>query len=92
MWCIPFNISLYNGNIHDSIILLDQLNSKNIINIQENNEKKNYFFADGGYDSTKIREKLKKLKLIPIIPTNKRNTKDIHLINEVKLTKTEPQL
>ena len=65
------------------------MNSKNIIDIQENNENENYFFADGGYDSIQIREKLKKLKLIPIIPTNKRNTKDIHLTNEVKLTKTE---
>ena len=92
MGCIPFNISLYNGNIHDSTILLDQLNSENIINIQENNKNENYFFADSGYDSIQIREKLKKLKLIPIIPTNKRNTKDIHLINRVKLTKTEPQL
>ena len=84
---IPFNISLYNGNIHDSTILLDQLNSKNIIDIKENNKNENYFFADGGYDSIQIREKLKKLKLIPIIPTNKRNTKDINKI--VKLTKTE---
>lgn len=88
---IPFNISLYNGNIHDSTILLDQLNSENIINIQKNNKNENYFFADSGYDSIQIREKLKKLKLIPIIPTNKRNTKDIHLINRLKLTKTEPQ-
>ena len=55
-------------------------------------KKKIIFFADGGYDSAKIRKKLKKLKLIHIIPTNKRNTKDIHLTNEVKLTKTEPQL
>lgn len=63
------------------------MNSKNIIDIKENNENENYFFADGGYDSIQIREKLKKLKLIPIIPTNKRNTKDINKI--VKLTKTE---
>jgi len=84
---VPFNISIYNGNINDSAILLDQLNSKNIIDIEENNGKKNYFFADSGYDSSKIRSKLKELNLIPIIPTNKRNTKDINKI--IKLTKEE---
>ncbi len=84
---VPFNISIYNGNINDSAILLDQLNSKNIIDIGENNGKKNYFFADSGYDSSKIRSKLKELNLIPIIPTNKRNTKDINKI--IKLTKEE---
>ena len=88
---IPFNISIYNGNIHDSTILLDQLNSKNIMDIEENNENnennENYFFADSGYDSTKIRSKLKELNLIPIIPSNKRNTKDINKI--IKLPKDE---
>ena len=73
------------------IYILDQLNSKNIIDIEENNENnennENYFFADSGYDSTKIRSKLKELNLIPIIPSNKRNTKDINKI--IKLTKDE---
>jgi transposase len=70
-YSVPFNISIYNGNINDSVILLD---------IGENNGMKNYFFADSGYDSSKIRSKLKELNLIPIIPTNKRNTKDINKI------------
>jgi hypothetical protein len=52
---VPFNISIYNGNINDSAILLDQLNLKNIIDIGKNNGKKNYFFADSGYDSSKIK-------------------------------------
>ena len=33
------------------LFYLDQLNSKNIIDIG----KKNYFFADSGYDSSKIK-------------------------------------
>ena len=89
---VPFNISIYNGNINDSAILLDQLNSKNIIDIGENNEKKNYFFADSGYDSSKIRSKLKELNLIPIIPTNKRNTKDKEKLEKNKCTQYEKML
>ena len=75
---IPYNIGIYEGNIHDSTIFIDQLKSKNIVDIDTNNYKgkgkyKEYFLADSGYDTNEIKLELEKLGLIPLIPQNKRN-------------------
>jgi hypothetical protein len=46
-----------------------------------------YFIADKGYCSSKIRNLLIAKNILPIIPYNKRNTKDKNKIN--KLTETD---
>ena len=46
-----------------------------------------YFIADKGYCSSKIRNLLIAKNILPIIPFNRRNTKDKNKIN--KLTKNE---
>ena len=50
-----------------------------------NNTK--YFICDKGYCSSKIRNILINKNILPIIPFNRRNTKDKNKIN--KLTKNE---
>ena len=92
---IPYNIGIYEGNIHDSLIFIDQLKSKNIVDIDTNNYKgkgkyKEYFLADSGYDTNEIKLELEKLGLIPLIPQNKRNIKNPNKIK--KFTEKEPHL
>ena len=68
---IPFNIGIYGGNIHDSTILLYQLNSENIVNVIGDK----YFLADSGYDTIKIKKNISKLGMTYLIPQNRRKTK-----------------
>lgn len=82
---VPINIKLYDGNEHDSKILIDHLKNPFLIDIQ----MKRYFIADKGYDSDEIREELKKLGYVPIIPYNKRNTKDKKKLKKMKLNKKQ---
>ena len=84
---IPYNIGIYEGNIHDSTIFIDQLKSKNIVDIDTNNYKgkgkyKEYFLADSGYDTNEIKLEIEKLGLIPLIPQNKRNIKNPNKIKK----------
>jgi transposase len=59
---IPFNIGIYGGNIHDSTILLDQLKSENIVNVNSIDCKgiigDKYFLADSGYDTIEIKKNI----------------------------------
>ena len=59
------------GNIHDSTILLYQLNSENIVNVIGDK----YFLADSGYDTIKIKKNISKLGMTYLIPQNRRKTK-----------------
>ena len=79
---IPIDIQIFKGNLNDSNILQQQ-----IINIDTNINYSKYFIADKGYCSSKIRKLLIAKNILPIIPYNKRNTKDKNKIN--KLTKNE---
>jgi len=87
---IPFNIGIYGGNIHDSTIFIDQLKSKNIVDIDTNNYFKEYFLADSGYDTNEIKLELENLGRIPLIPQNNRNIKKPIKIK--KFTEKEPHL
>ena len=89
---IPFNIGIYGGNIHDSTILLDQLKSENIVNVNSIDCKgiigDKYFLADSGYDTIEIKKNISKLGMTYLIPQNRRKTKDPCKIK--KFTKREP--
>lgn len=77
---IPYNIFVGNGNTHDCKILMQQINTRNIVNIDTNNNC-TYFMADSGYDTKEMRDVLSSLNFTPLIPFNKRNTKDTQKIN-----------
>jgi hypothetical protein len=70
---VPIKIHVYKGNLNDSNILYNEL-------IQMELNDVNFFIADKGYCSSNIRELLKNKNVEPIIPFNKRNTKDINKI------------
>jgi transposase len=87
---ITINMKLYSGNQNDATILLDHLEQKPLIGQDILSRYTKFFLADKGYDTTKIKEKLKELKMIPIIAQNKRNIKDKKLLKE--LTKEEKKI
>jgi hypothetical protein len=62
---IPLNIHITSGNKHDCRI------APKIINQVKINKDTKYLIADKGYDSKKIREKIRKLKIKPIIAKRK---------------------
>ena len=45
---IPYNIFVGNGNTNDCKILMQQINTQNVVNIDTSNNF-NYFMADSGY-------------------------------------------
>lgn len=60
---------------------MDHLKNDNLVNLNHNiihNDK--YFMADSGYDSKVIKDTIKKMNYIPLIPQNKRNIKNPDLI------------
>ena len=68
---VPLILDVSEGNRHDCKLFdetFDKLKKSKEIKI---NPKKKYFLADKGYDSEKIRDDLKKMKYIPIIPKRK---------------------
>jgi hypothetical protein len=79
---IPIDIQIFKGNLNDSNILQQQF-----MNIDTYMNYSKYFIADKGYCSSKIRNLLIAKNILPIIPYNKRNTKDKNKIN--KLTETD---
>ena len=81
---IPIDIQIFKGNLNDSNILQQQFTN---IDTFMNNTK--YFICDKGYCSSKIRNILTNKNIIPIIPYNKRNTKDKNKI--IKLTKNQKE-
>lgn len=88
---IPINIKVTSGNHHDSKIVQDQLNEKsNLIDETINEQYKKYFLGDKGYDSKKLVEILVEENYDPIIPQNKRNTKNVSKIRE--LTKEQKKI
>lgn len=74
---IPIDVKCYKGNMYDSNILEDQLETigNSPIGDNHNTQYKKHFLADAGYDSNKIREKLKSLGYTPLIARNKRNNR-----------------
>jgi transposase len=72
----PLDVSIYPGSKHDSAIYLDQLDDKSLVNRNLEVKHRGILLADKGYDSSKIRNKLTEKGFTPIIPFNKRNTKD----------------
>lgn len=87
---IPLNIQIYSGNKNDINILDKQLDDGFYVDYQLNNNVKIYFLADKGYDSKKLKDKIKRKGYIPIIDYNIRNTKDSNKIKE--LTKEEKEI
>ena len=71
----PLTISLDNGKIYDSKLLIS-ICDKMLTDINLTFNNKQYLLADSGYDSNKNTEYIKKQKLIPIIKQNIRKTKD----------------
>jgi hypothetical protein len=59
---------------------MQQINTQNIVDIDTNNNY-TYFMADSGYDTKEMRDVLSSLNFTPLIPFNKRNTKDTQKIN-----------
>jgi hypothetical protein len=81
---IPIDIQMFKGNLNDSNILQQQF-----INIDHFMNNTKYFICDKGYCSSKIRNILTNKNIVPIIPYNKRNTKDKNKI--IKLTKIQKE-
>jgi hypothetical protein len=79
---VVLSFQMYAGNKHDSSILVDQLTNNDICAHNDgllginNVTNIRYFLADAGYDSKAIRTIMTIKNIHPIIPFNKRNTKD----------------
>ena len=75
------SIFVDNGSINDAKLFhptFDLLLIKTSATKYKNSNKhKQYFMADKGYHSKKVIKKLEENDYIPIIPPNKRNTKDV---------------
>jgi transposase len=81
---IPIYVNTFCGNLNDSNILNQQLaNNKPLIEKALMDKYSKHFLADKGYDSKKLRAQLISLNYVPIIPYNKRNTKDINKIKSL---------
>lgn len=87
----PLTISLDNGKIYDSKLLIS-ICDKMLTDINLTFNNKQYLLADSGYDSNKNTEYIKKQKLIPIIKQNIRKTKDKQKIKKKKFTKKEQKI
>jgi transposase len=76
---IPIASSFDPGNCNDAPLfdkVIDNMAvNTNSLKYVNNNRYKQYLSADKGYDSKKIRKKIKKRGFIPVIPRNKRNCK-----------------
>jgi len=91
---IPISILIDKGNKNDAKFISDHLNKilimPNTIKYKNHNRYKQYILADKGYSSNEVRQLFRLNGYIPIIPYNKRNTKDI---NKIKyLTNKEKQI
>ena len=76
------DVQVYKGGKNDCRILEDQLEKcKNILN-KKNNQQKNYFSCDAGYDSKNVKIKIQELGYIPVIEQNKRGIKNEKLIRQ----------
>lgn len=77
---IPLSLLFDSGNISDTNFVVEHFNNMyvetNTKKYHNNNRYKQYFLADKGYDSEKVRDLLQENGYIPIIDYNKRNTKD----------------
>ena len=77
---IPLSITTDHANVHDSKIYIDTYNkmkiNTNADKYKNSNRHKQYFLADIGYDSNKIKQTMNKLGYTCIIPQNKRNIKN----------------
>ena len=78
---LPIATSVDPGNDHDCG-LFDNVIEKIVVDTKaleyvNNNRFKQYILADKAYDSTKVRNTVLKKGFTPIIPKNKRNTKNI---------------
>lgn len=88
---ITLDAKCYKGNRYDSKILedhIDTIKKTNPIKGSRTKKYKRHFLADAGYDSKKLKEKLKKLGFTPVIAKNKRNSKK----KVVKVDKTYRKL
>lgn len=82
---IPLDIYLSKGNVNDAKIIIHQLDNL-LTNTNIKNNNNNIFIGDAGYDSNNIRNKLTELNLGYLIADkNKRNAKNINIINSYKL-------
>ncbi len=86
----PLEFECYTGNKHDSKILIEQLKEISLMSHHNTIKNKKYFMADGGYDSIKIKEEIRKLGYEPLILQNKRNIKDKTKI--IKFNKEERRI
>lgn len=84
---IPLSITANNANIHDSKIYLDTYANMKINThadkYKHSNRHKQYFLADIGYDSNKIKKLMSKDGYTCIIPQNIRNTKNKNKIRKI---------
>ena len=72
----PLDANIYSGNKYDSAIYHEQIDEKSAIETKLEEKYRRILLADKGYDSMKLRNKLIEKGFIPIIPYNRRNTKD----------------
>ncbi len=73
---MPLNVKCYRGNMHDSKILMDQLEHFDTVHDNHDPHDKPTFMADPAYDCINIRNKLEELGFDVLIHQNKRNIKD----------------
>jgi hypothetical protein len=89
---MPLNCNLFSGNDNDSLILNNQLDDI-IINNTELLNNKNILLGDAGYDSNIIKNKLKKINFGKLLSyRNKRNIKNVHKLEAIKLLPSEKEL
>jgi hypothetical protein len=85
---VPIAIAVGSSNNSDTEFVNSNLDNMFIDpetgRVANNNKYKQYFNGDTGYDSRSIIKKIKAKKYIPIIPRNKRNTKDETILNDIE--------
>ncbi len=90
---VVLNVKLFSGNINDSKIFVDQLNSDNLIDTVLDENNRDVILGDSAYDSNIIRNKLAEQKYKKLIcPKNKRNTKNKEKLKKLKMNVNDKKI
>jgi hypothetical protein len=93
---VPIILSCHESTYHDVNSLTDDLsnikNNPTLMNRISVNNDKIYILADSAYDSKNLKTKIREMKMIPIVPPNKRNTKNPNKLKGKILTRNEKHI
>lgn len=83
---VVIHSSINDGTDHDCKVFETDMNVKHLIDDELLKKYSKYYCADSGYDTIFISNYLKENNIIPLIPMNRRKTKDINIIKSRKFS------